>query len=148
MTRMRRRLIFTAALALAGVGQASLGQPGPATTNASPPQTIELRNGQYWEPVATPKAAPVTDETLDRAGQLVAANSNAAAKKILVSWLKREATSQLRDRGLYLLGLANFQYGDRIRAFYNFDELLDYHPESKYFYPALQQQYETADASP
>jgi outer membrane assembly lipoprotein YfiO len=144
MTRTRR-LILTTALALAPA-TAALAQPAPPATTTTAPQTIELRNGQYWEQVATLKVAPTTDETLDRAGQLVAQNSNAAAKKILVSWLKREATSPLRDRGLYLLGLANYQYGDRIRAFYNFDELLDYYPESKYFYPALQRQYEIADA--
>jgi outer membrane assembly lipoprotein YfiO len=144
MTKPRLFLLLTA-VSLAPASGAQPQSAPPATTTTAP-QTIELRNGQYWEQVATPKAAPTTDETLDRAGQLVAQNSNAAAKKILVGWLKREATSPLRDRGLYLLGLANYQYGDRIRSFYNFDELLDYHPESKYFYPALQKQYEIADA--
>jgi outer membrane assembly lipoprotein YfiO len=117
-----------------------------ATQPVSPPQTIELRNGRYWEPVANPSTAPVTDETLERAGQFVANNNNSAAKKLLVNWLKREKTSPLRDRALYLLGLANYQYGDRINSFYDFDELLDNFPESKYFYPALEKQYAIADA--
>jgi outer membrane assembly lipoprotein YfiO len=123
-------------------------QPSPATQTqpTNPPQTIELRNGQYWEPVANPTTAPVTDETLDRAGQLVQNNNNSAAKKILINWLKRQHLSPLRDRALYLLGLANYQYGDRISSFYNFDELMDKHPESKYFYPALDKQYLIADA--
>jgi outer membrane assembly lipoprotein YfiO len=110
------------------------------------PQTIELRNGQFWEPVANPTTAPVTDETLDRIGQLISNNSNSAAKKLAVSWLQREKTSPIRDRGLYLLGLANYQYGDRIASFYNFDELMDNYPDSKYFYPALEKQYQIADA--
>src|SRR3954469_2786525 len=109
------------------------------------PQTIELRDGRYWEPVVNPATAPTTDETLDRAGQLVETNKNAAAKKTLIAWLKREGNSPLRDRALYLLGLANYQYGDRIASFYNFDELMDKHPDSKYFYPALEKQYAIAD---
>ncbi|HEY7117374.1 MAG TPA: outer membrane protein assembly factor BamD, partial [Tepidisphaeraceae bacterium] len=113
---------------------------------AKPPQTIELRNGQYWEPVENPTTAPVTDEVLDRSEQLVANGNNAAAKKTLVAWLKRERFSPLRDRALYLLGLANYQYGDRINSYYNFDELMDKYPDSKYFYPALDKQYQIADA--
>jgi outer membrane assembly lipoprotein YfiO len=121
-------------------------QPQPPTQPTSPPQTIELRNGRYWEPVANPSTAPVTDETLERAAQLVSNNSNSAAKKMLVNWLKREKTSPLRDRALFLLGIANYQYGDRINSFYNFDELMDNFPDSKYFYPALEKQYAIADA--
>jgi outer membrane assembly lipoprotein YfiO len=126
--------------------QPSPAGPVPPTQPAGGPQTLELRNGQYWEPVANSSAVPVTDETLERAGQLVANNNNVAAKKVLVPWLKREQNSPLRDRALYLLGLANYQYGDRIRSFYNFDELMDKHPDSKYFYPALERQYAIADA--
>lgn len=133
---------------------AALSNPPRATAQAAPtpppataPQTtIELRSGQYWEEVRAATTAPATDETLERAGQLVARNSNQAAKKVLVAWLKQNPTHPLRDRGLYLLGLANFQYGDRVMSFYNFDELLDKFPESKYFYPALDRQYEIADA--
>jgi len=124
--------------------QAPTTQTQPSTQQ-QPQQTIELRNGQYWEPVANPTTAPVTDETLERAGQLVQNNNNSAAKKLLVNWLKRQRTSPLRDRALYLLGLANYQYGDRIASFYNFDELMDKHSGSKYFYPALEKQFLIAD---
>ena len=126
---------------------AILAQPAPPPTQpTNPPQTIELRNGQYWETVKTPTTAPVTDEILDRVGQLVENNNNSAAKKLVVNWLTRETQSPLRDRALYLLGLANYQYGDRIGSFYNFDELMDKYPESRYFYPALDKQYQIADA--
>jgi outer membrane assembly lipoprotein YfiO len=125
---------------------AILAQPAPATQPSGPQQTIELRNGQYWEPVKNPTTAPVTDEVLDRVGRLVDNNSNAAAKKLAVNWLKRQPNSPLRDRALYLLGLANYQYGDRIASFYNFDELMDKYPDSRYFYPALDKQYQIADA--
>jgi outer membrane protein assembly factor BamD len=129
-------------LSLAATAQTPSTAP---QTQPLQPQTIELRDGRYWEPVVNPTTAPTTDETLDRAGRLVESNNNSAAKKVLVAWLKREGNSPLRDRALYLLGLANFQYGDRIASFYNFDELMDKHTDSKYFYPALEKQYEIAD---
>jgi outer membrane assembly lipoprotein YfiO len=116
-------------------------------THAADQQTIELRGGRYWESIPTPTTAPITDETLDRAGQLLENNSNSAAKRLVLDWLKtRPKDHPLRDRAIYLLGLANFQYGDRIAAFYNFDEVMDRYPESKYFYPALDKQYQVADA--
>jgi outer membrane assembly lipoprotein YfiO len=128
------------------LASACLAQTAPSPTQPSPSETIELRNGQYWERVSNPTTAPVTDEALDRAGQLVEHNNNAAAKKLLINWLKREQGSPLRDRALYLLGLANYQYGDRIASFYNFDELMDKYTDSKYYYPSLEKQYQIADA--
>jgi outer membrane assembly lipoprotein YfiO len=142
MTRTRLTLVLGGCLAIAPA--AVLAQPTQPAGNA--PQTIELRNGQYWEPVANPTTAPTSDETLDRAERLVGNNNNSAARKILVAWLRREHASPLRDRALYILGLANYQYGDRIESYYNFEELLDRHTDSKYFYPALEKQYQIADA--
>jgi outer membrane assembly lipoprotein YfiO len=134
MIRMPAMIIVALALASAAVP-------------AAEPQTIELRGGRYWETVQQPTTAPTTDETLDRVGQLLENNSNSAAKKLVLNWLKHHPKNHpLRDRALYLLGLANFQYGDRIGSFYNFDELMDSYPESKYFYPALDKQYQIADA--
>jgi outer membrane assembly lipoprotein YfiO len=147
MTRPLSPTFLIATALLCGAATIATAASSAQTAPTTAPQTIELRNGQYWEEVKGPAAAaPATDETLERAGQLVARNANQPAKKILVAWLKQNPTHPLRDRGLYLLGLANFQYGDRVRAFYNFDELLDKHPDSKYFYPALERQYEIADA--
>jgi outer membrane protein assembly factor BamD (BamD/ComL family) len=125
---------------------ACYAQTAPSPTQPATGESFELRNGQYWERVSNPTTAPVTDETLDRAGQLVEHNNNAAAKKLLINWLKREQTSPLRDRALYLLGLANYQYGDRIESFYNFDELMDKYNDSKYYYSSLEKQYQIADA--
>jgi outer membrane assembly lipoprotein YfiO len=68
------------------------------------------------------------------------------AKKIVVNWIKNHNGSPIRDRGVYLLGECNYLMGNRTLAFYNFDELLDQAPDSRYFYPALQRQYDIADA--
>jgi outer membrane assembly lipoprotein YfiO len=133
---MSRTLLFCCIAALA-----------PLSARAIEPQTIELRGGQYWQTLPKAATAPATDETLDRVGQLIENNSNAAAKKLVLNWIKtRPKDHPLRDRALYLLGLANFQYGDRIASFYNFDELMDKYADSKYFYPALDKQYQIADA--
>jgi outer membrane assembly lipoprotein YfiO len=105
----------------------------------------ELRDGGRWLKVAEPTATPATDETLDHVEEMIKAKQGTPAKKIVVAWLKINKESPLRDRGLYLLGQANFINGDRLMAFYNFDELLDKYPGSRYFYPALDRQYDIAD---
>jgi outer membrane assembly lipoprotein YfiO len=64
----------------------------------------------------------------------------------MLKWFKANKTHPLRDRGLLLMAKALYQYGDRIRAFYYCDELMDTYPESSLFYPALELQYRIADA--
>jgi outer membrane assembly lipoprotein YfiO len=113
---------------------------------AQEPQSWELRSGKYWEQVKTPASQPVSDETLDRVEQLVSNGQYLAAKRQAVQWIRTHQKSPLRDRAVFLLGQANFGYGDRIAAFYNFDEVLDLYPDSPLFNPALQRQYDVADA--
>jgi outer membrane assembly lipoprotein YfiO len=119
----------------------------------------ELRAGR-WQQVDNPTTAPIGDETLDRAEAMLQNKQYESARRVLISWIKskqpkKDTTAQPsqllaptpnRDRAVYLLGMANFHTGNRLMAFYNFDELLDYYPASRYFYPALEQQYEIADA--
>lgn len=110
------------------------------------PASWELRDGR-WQQVAAaaPETQPASEPALDRAEQLVSRKKDQAARKILVRWLKRNRSSPLRDQALFLLAEAYYQYGDRIRSFYYLDELLDRHPESRLYYPALEKQYEIAD---
>jgi hypothetical protein len=110
------------------------------------PPIWELRDGGRWQRVNKPTTAPVADETLDRVEDMLRAKQSDSARRIMISWLRVNKTSPIRDRGVYLLGQANFQVGNRIMAFYNFDELMDLYPDSQYFYPALQRQYDIADA--
>src|SRR4030095_9439328 len=106
----------------------------------------EIKPGGRWEQVNAPTTAPVPDETLDRVEEMLHNNQGTAAKRIVVSWLRANKNHPQRDRGIYLLGQANFVDGDRIMSFYNFDELLDKSPDSRYWYPALERQYDIADA--
>lgn len=109
-------------------------------------QSWELRDAGQWQQVAVPTTAPVAEPTLDRVEEMLQNKQATAAKRIVVAWLRTHKESPVRERGVYLLGLANFHYGDRIMAFYNFDEVMDKYPASRYFYPALEKQYEIADA--
>jgi len=122
---------------------------------AAEPRTWELNDGHVWEQVGLPTTTPTTRpttaptaedyQTIDSVEQLIENKQYGAADKLDVYWLLNHKVSPLRERALYLLGQANMRGGNRMEAFYNFDELLDKFPESKYFYPALQRQYEIAD---
>lgn len=138
--RFQGSLLTTAAAAALIVSASAV-----SAQTTRPSQSWELVPGGRWQQVNTPKAAPVTDETLDRIEEMLQNKQGQAAKRIAVAWLRTHKASPIRDRGIYLLGQANFQYGDRISAFYNFDEVLDYYPDSRYFYPSLERQYEIAD---
>lgn len=116
---------------------------GPAT---APGQTwIYTGRGEWAQAQTRPTTRMVENPTLDRAERLLVARRQEAARDILLDWLKKHRRAPDRDRGLFLLAEAYYQYGDRIRAFYHLDELMDYHPESRLFYPALERQYEIAD---
>ena len=106
----------------------------------------ELQTGGGWHLTTAPTTQPIHDETLDRAEQMVQHGQVGPAKKVVVGWLKTHKDSPIRDRGVYLLGECNYLVGNRLLSFYNFDELLDLYPDSRYFYPALQRQYDIADA--
>jgi outer membrane assembly lipoprotein YfiO len=114
---------------------------------AAEPQSWELR-GKTWEQVSAPsttRPVNVADETLDRIEQLISNGQYLAGKKQAVQWIKTHKDAPNRDRGVFLLGQANFGYGDRIQSFYNFDEVMDLYPDSRLFNAALQRQWDIAN---
>lgn len=114
---------------------------------AAEPESWELRGGKYWEQVKNPATQPsMSDPTLDRVEQLIKSGQSLAAKRQALQWVKTHNNSPIRDRGLFLLAQANFSYGDRLESYYEFDELLDLYPDSPLFNPALERQYDIADA--
>jgi outer membrane assembly lipoprotein YfiO len=108
-------------------------------------QTWEFRDGR-WQSIAAPSTQPVSDPVLDHVEQLIQRGQNSTAKKVALHWIETHKDSPLRDRALYLVAQALYQYGDRIRSFYYLDELMDEFPSSPLFYAALQKQYDIADA--
>lgn len=135
------RLALLALFVLAACG-------GAAGQDRKPP-TWELGSGGRWRPTDAPATQPIADETLDRVEEMIRNGQGSAAKKIVVAWIRsRPKDAPNRDRAVFLLGQANFVIGSsaRISAFYNFDEVLDLYPDSRYFYPALERQFDIADA--
>lgn len=99
--------------------------------------------------VASPAPQAQTLEsnpTLDRAEALLKKGNWRAAHDLIVPWLKANPKAPDRDRGVFLLAEVYYVNGDRVRAFYHCDELMDNYPESQLFFPALQLQYDIANA--
>jgi outer membrane assembly lipoprotein YfiO len=115
------------------------------------PKTWERNvNDTQWRPVeeSTPTAAAdqvVANAELDGIERLLANKQASKAKPRILKWIQANPAVPDRDRGLFLLAEMYNRTGDKIRAFYHLDELLDYYPESRLFYPALEKQYEIAD---
>lgn len=147
----RRHAFLLTLCCLTASGAPALAQqtpPTPATSPATAPTRTWTYDGRgNWTAASdtTPTTQRVENPTLDRVDRLLAARRHEAARKIVLSWLKNNRSAPDRDRGVFLLAEAYYQRGDRVRAFYHLDELLDLHPESRLFYPAIEKQYEIAD---
>jgi outer membrane assembly lipoprotein YfiO len=122
---------------------ANPGTMNPGTTNSS--KTWEYAGGGQWPQIAsnaTTQSAP--DPTLDKVEALVKSNQNKAAWKLGIEWFLAHRNSPQADRDLFLIADAFYQYGDRVKAFYYLDELMDEHPDSRYYTQALEKQYQIA----
>jgi outer membrane assembly lipoprotein YfiO len=129
---------------------AALWAAVPAARAQTQTQTFQYSGRGQWAPVAATRAAAAAtqvapDPTLDRVEDLLRRNQNKSAEKLAIQWVLAHKSSPQRDRGLYLIARALYQYGNRLRAFYYLDELLDEYPESRLYYPALELQYTIAD---
>jgi outer membrane assembly lipoprotein YfiO len=115
------------------------------TLAAEPPQQVwEFRDGN-WSTAVAADAQPASDDTLDAVDALLSRGQHREARKLALKWEKANRASPIRDRVLYQIAQAYFQYGDRHRSFFHLDELMDTYPQSRFFYPALELQYRIAD---
>lgn len=131
MVRGWHWVVFAAVMTAAGgVACAQASRPDSSSSPAASSQAV--------------RGAP--DPVLDQAEKRIEAHRWQAAHDLLVPWLKEHPKAPDRDRGLFLLAEVYFENGDRIRAFYHLDELMDNYPDSRLFLPALQLQYDIADA--
>lgn len=119
---------------------------GAGATGTVAPKTWEAGEDGQWLPVDEPAASDgaIENPTLDEIEQFLAAGRHRAARKPIIRWIKANSDAPDRDRGLFLLAEMYDQAGDKIRAFYHLDELMDYYPSSRLFYPALEKQYAIA----
>jgi outer membrane assembly lipoprotein YfiO len=138
------------ALSRTGLAQATQPASAPAATTQAtqPTQTWTYQGGGQWAQKARtqPTTQLIDNPTLDKVDRLLARHMFNTARSIVLDWLKKNSQAPDRDRGLFLLAEAYYQYGDRTRAFYHLDELMDTYGESRLFYPALEKQYQIADA--
>ena len=118
---------------------------------AGAPKVWERDGTGPWQPVTQPSATstqPVSSPELDRIEQLLDARRYEAAKDQAIAWLLKpeNKTSPVRDRTLFLTARALYADGNRIKAFYYIDELLDTYPESPLYGAGLEYQYKIADS--
>lgn len=139
--------VFSCVVATSALAQAQDSAPPAIAPSTAPTQTWTRTGPGAWAPSTQPTATTqrVDNPTLDRVDRLLAARRHKPARKLVLGWLRKNRRAPDRDRGVFLLAEAYYQYGDRVRAFYHLDELLDLHPESRLFYPAMEKQYEIAD---
>jgi tetratricopeptide (TPR) repeat protein len=156
---MRRTVIALVGSGLAVLAATSLSPAQPATQPAAPGAaptaqgtpgnqgTWELLPDGRWQQTDRPAgAAPVAPvPELDAVRGLLNQGRFSAAFERAVRWLKANPGQPAYDQGLFLSAQALFGYGDRIKSFYYCDQLLDEHPDSPLFYPALELQYRIAD---
>ena len=121
-----------------------------AIVRAEPPasQVSEYGGHGQWHEISTtqPAIEAVSDPTLDRVESLLDAHQISQAHELLSPWLKQHPAAPDRDRALFLLADIYYEQDDRLTAFYHLDELMDKYPASRFFGPALQKQYDMADA--
>ena len=139
--------VLSCLFAVSVLAQAQDPAPSSTAPSTAPIQTWTRTGPGSWTPPSQPAATTqrVANPTLDRADRLLAARRHGPARKLVLDWLRKNRRAPDRDRGVFLLAEAYYQYGDRVRAFYHLDELMDLHPESRLFYPAMEKQYEIAD---
>ena len=138
---------------MATVGVSLLLFGWAVSARAQQPRTFEFREGHWPEVAAVPapttaaatQPAPV-DPQLALIERLIQQGQFADARKRCVEWLLANKTSPVRDRGLFLEADALYGYGNRVKAFFYLDELMDEYPESNLFSRALEKQFEIADA--
>lgn len=108
-------------------------------------KTWELQDGR-WPEVTTsnPSTQPVNEPDLDRAEGMLFRGDYKGARQVLLDWERTHKSSPVRDRCIYLIA-ESYMPEERITAFYYCDEVMDEYPDSRFFYPALETQYQIAD---
>jgi outer membrane protein assembly factor BamD (BamD/ComL family) len=127
---------IAATLALAAALSAGSGY-------AAPPGW-ELRNGA-WVPLVEPGTG--TPEA--QVAQMIKDLQEGAAKTVIKNakdWVKRNHTHPLMPQVLLLQGDAEVLCGNKYRALFSYEDLLNNYPTSDLYLPTLEREYNIADA--
>jgi outer membrane assembly lipoprotein YfiO len=88
----------------------------------------------------------VADPALHRAAELIDDGRGDKAFRQLSDRFETQPQAAYRDMALWLAAHALIEGGNRIKAFYYLDQLMDEHPDSPLYYEAALKQYEIADS--
>ncbi len=110
------------------------------------PKTFDYAGGGKWPQVEAPASRQADNPTLDRAERMLSSGQTSDAKKLLLDYAVNSRTARDRDRALFLLADVYRRDDDYLKAFYQYDELLDTYPESRLYSQSLEKQYDIADA--
>jgi outer membrane protein assembly factor BamD (BamD/ComL family) len=148
MKDRRTMTLAVAALLLCGATtQAQTpAQPQPPATTRSTWQLGEAGWSRVDSGVPLRDASVALDPNLKAIQSLMASGNYGEARKQLVTFLKANPTHPQRDQALMLMARTLLARGERVRAFYYCDELMDTLADSSLYSQALQLQYEIADA--
>jgi outer membrane protein assembly factor BamD (BamD/ComL family) len=125
------------------VSAAQTTRPQPA-----PRGTWELTDEgvrRIESPAETAGPAAQPEPELDRVAELLDRGRFGAGRSRVIRWLRDNPQSPARDRALLQAARSFVGTGNRVKAFYYCDELLDTYPESTLYPEALQLQYDAAD---
>lgn len=111
------------------------------------PKTWELNDGRWPEvPTTNPASLAKTDPALKAIEDRLDRGDASTAVSDALDWVRVNPTHPNIDAGLYLSARALDASGDPIKAFYYCDQLMDEHPSSTLYAPALELQYRLADS--
>ena len=117
---------------------------GPDGWRESEP-TVEALGAAEREPDAEPVPAGQIAPRFDAIQADLDAGRGKRAFKRAVRWLRANPGEPGYDQALYLAAQGLFDYGNRVKAFFYLDQLLDEYPQSPLWEDALGLQYRIAD---
>jgi outer membrane protein assembly factor BamD (BamD/ComL family) len=132
--------LFRTALTAAAITLAVAVAPA---AHAAPPGW-ELRNGT-WVPLVQPGTGTPEAQVAQMIQQLQAGNA-AAVIRDATDWVKRNRTNPLMPQVLLLQGDAEVLRGNKYRALYPYEDLLNNYPSSDLYLAVLEREFHLADA--
>ena len=142
----RRFIVLMLCLSTAGFAQTPSVAPA-SSTSPTTRGTWQLGDGGWARVNNLPAGGPTLalDPALREIQSVMARRDYSASRKQLIDWLRANPTSPQRDVALMMMARTLNARGERMRAFYYCDELLDTCADSPLYSQALQFQYEIAD---
>src|SRR5262249_23222921 len=116
-----------------------------AGVTTPPPPGWELRNGA-WVPIVEPGKGTPEAQVAQMIRDLEAGGKGKQIIKDATAWIKVNKTNPLMPQVLLLQGDAEVQLGNKYRALFSYEDLINNFPTSDLYLPTLEREYNIADA--